>query len=155
MPSTDDKGADKGPADPPPEELRSIIIDIHNSVTTLNKKLTEFERRLGLLLLLTALPLGYLLVRAPGHQRPLLYYVQIGLMLAYLVASLVLDYVLKIEFRQVRWMVIVYVMLFFTGTGGMVDVASAAGSPWMASSVVLFLIMACLAFVQRAKTGML
>jgi hypothetical protein len=114
----------------------------------------EWEYWLGLALLLTALPLGYLLVRAPGHQRPPLYYIQIGLMLAYLAVQLVLDYVLQVEFRQVRWAVIAYVMLFFGGTGGMIGVASAAGKPWMALSVVLFLVMAVLAFVQRAVTGM-
>jgi hypothetical protein len=32
-------------------------------------------------------------------------------------------------------------------------VASAAGKPFTISSIVLFLIMAVLAFVQRAKTG--
>ena len=69
-------------------------------------------------------------------------------------AELLLDYVFKIEFRQVRWMVISYVTLFFAGTGGMIGVAAEAGRSWSVSSVVLFLIMAVLAVVQRAKTGM-
>jgi hypothetical protein len=114
----------------------------------------DLENWAGLALLLTALPLGYLLIRAPGYQRPALYYIQIGLMLAYLAVQLVVDYVLKIEFRQVRWAVIAYVMLFFGGAGGMIGVASAAGKGWMLASVVLFLVMAVLAFVQRAVTGM-
>ena len=108
----------------------------------------------GIAILLTALPLAYLLVRAPGHHRPSLYYVQIGLMLAFLAVELVLDYVLKVQFRQTQWAVVPYVMLFFAGTGGMIGVASAAGKGWTVSSSVLFLVMAVLAFVQRAKTGM-
>jgi hypothetical protein len=44
-----------------------------------------------------------------------------------------LDYILKVDFRSVSWMVISYVMLFFAGTGDLMGV---------------------LAFVQRAVTGM-
>ena len=36
-------------------------------------------------------------------------------LLAYLLVEFLLDYVLKIEFRQVRWRVICYVTLFFAG----------------------------------------
>ena len=112
------------------------------------------EHALGLFLIALAVPLLYLWTVASGHDRPPLYYVQLLLMLAYLVAELLLDYVLKIDFRSVRWMTIAYATLFFGGTGGMIGVASHAGKPWTASAVVLFLLMAALAFFQRAKTGM-
>ena len=39
-------------------------------------------------------------------------------MLAWLVVEALLDYILKIDFRQVRWMVISYVTLFFAAAGG-------------------------------------
>ncbi|MDH4138588.1 MAG: hypothetical protein OEW09_17980 [Anaerolineae bacterium] len=103
---------------------------------------------------LTALPLGYLLLKAQQLERPVLYYVQISLMLVFLLVELLLDYVLKIEFRQVRWMVIGYVTLFFAATGGMLGVAAYGGRIWTISAVILFLVMAVLAFVQRAVTGM-
>lgn len=109
---------------------------------------------LGMPLLLTAFPLGYLLIQAPIYKRPFLYYIQIGLMLAWLAVELILDYVFQIEFRQVRWAVILYVVLFFAGTGGMIGVATQAGKPWAILSIILFLIMAVLAFVQRARTGL-
>jgi hypothetical protein len=83
-----------------------------------------------------------------------LYYLQIGLMLAWLVVELLLDYVLKINFRAVRWMVIGYVTLFFAGSGGMLGVASLAGRGWIIPAGILFLVMAALAFIQRAVTGM-
>jgi len=108
----------------------------------------------GYPLLLTALPLGYLLLKAPQLGRPALYYVQIGLMLLFLVVELLLDYVLKIDFRDTRWMVISYVTLFFGAAGGMLGVAAYGGRIWTISAVVLFFIMAILAFVQRAITGM-
>ena len=71
-----------------------------------------------------------------------------------MLVELLLDYILKIDFRHIRWMVISYVILFFAGAGGLVGIASNAGKPWMIVSVVLFLIMAVLTFVQRAVTGM-
>ena len=108
----------------------------------------------GYPLMLTALPLAYLLVKAPQLQRPVLYYVQIGLMLGFLLVELLVDYSPKIEFRQVRWMVISYVMLFFAATGGMLGIARQGGRVWTITAVTLFLVMAVLAFVQREATGM-
>ena len=103
---------------------------------------------------LLAIPLIILLLKAPQLERPALYYLQIGCMLAWLVVEVLLDYILKIDFRNVRWMVISYVVLFFAGTGGMLGVARYAGRGWSISAIILFLIMAVLTFVQRAVTGM-
>lgn len=103
--------------------------------------------------LLLAIPLVYLLVSAPALKRPTLYYLQIGLMLAWLLVEALLDYILKFEFRQINWIVISYVVLFFAATGGMLGVAANAGRGWTIAAGILFLIMAILAFVQRAVTG--
>jgi hypothetical protein len=103
---------------------------------------------------LLAIPLIYLLAKAPQLDRPALYYIQIGCMLAWLVVEALLDYILKIDFRQVRWIVISYVVLFFAGAGGILGVAANAGRGWTITAVILFLIMAVLTFVQRAVTGM-
>ena len=112
-------------------------------------------RWLGLVQTLLALLLvGYLLLKAPALNRPFLYYLQVCLFLVFLLVELFLDYILKIDFRQVRWMVITYVTLFFAATGGMLGVAREAGRGWTLLAVILFLIMAVLAFVQRSVTGM-
>lgn len=103
---------------------------------------------------LLAIPLVYLLLKGPQLQRPALYYIQIGCMLAWLVVEALLDYILKIDFRNVSWMVISYVVLFFAGSGGMLGVAANAGRPWTILAIILFLIMAILTFVQRLITGM-
>ena len=100
-----------------------------------------------------AIPLVFLLVKAPELRRPALYYVQIGCTLAWLAVEALLDYILKVDFRNVRWMVIGYVVLFFAGTGGMLGVAANAGRGWSTLAIILFLIMAALTFVQRAMTG--
>jgi hypothetical protein len=95
-----------------------------------------------------------MLVTAPQYERPALYYLQISLMLGFLLLEALLDYVLMINFRQVRWMVIIYVTLFFASTGGMLGLAVNSGPVWKFAAVILFLIMAVLTFVQRAVTGM-
>ena len=113
-----------------------------------------YARLAGWVELLLGLPLAYLLITSTGLERPALYQVQVGLMLAWLIVELVLDYILQVPFREVQWAVIAYVMLFFAGTGGMLGVAAQAGRAWVIPSVILFLTMAALAFVQRAVTGL-
>ena len=103
---------------------------------------------------LAALPLVYLLVMAPRLERPALYMIQISLMLVFLLLELLLDYILAVEFRQAGWAVISYVTFFFAATGGMLGLAALAGRAWTIPAVILFFIMAVLAFVQRAVTGM-
>lgn len=100
------------------------------------------------------IPLVALLVLAPRLGRPWLYYLQVGLMLAFLVVEFVLDYALRLDFRGNLRAVIPYVMLFFAGTGGMIGVAALAGRGWTIAAGVLFLASAVLAFVQRFVTGM-
>ena len=129
------------------------IIIILIFISRLIKK-SQLEYGLGLILMLLGLPLIYLLAAAPFLKRAPLYYIQIILMLAFLIIETLLDYILKINFREVRWMVISYVMIFFGSTGGMIGVASHAGRGWTLSSIILFLIMASLAFIQRAITGL-
>jgi hypothetical protein len=114
----------------------------------------EYGYWIGYFEFLLAIPLIYLLWNAPQLQRPALYYIQIGCMLAWLIVEALLDYILKIDFRTTRWMVISYVVLFFAGSGGMLGVAANAGRTWTVPAIVLFLIMAILTFVQRAITGM-
>jgi len=113
----------------------------------------RIEYVLGLVLIAAIIPLAYLFVRAIGAGRSPLYFVQLGLMMGYLVVELILDYLLKVEFREIRWMVIAYVTLFFAATGGMIGVAGLAGKGWSIAAIVSFLIMATLAFVQRSITG--
>ena len=127
-----------------------------SSITTFSSRMIfkiSTGHWIGTPILLMIFPLIYLLVKAPGSDRPLIYYIQIGLMLVWLIILFLVDYVIRYDFRQTQWMVISYVMLYFAGAGGMIGVASLAGRGWTISSVILFLIAAILAFVQRAVTG--
>ncbi len=99
------------------------------------------------------LPLIYLIFTAASQSRPALYLVQTGLLLVFMVVEALLDYILHVDFREVRWAVISYVVLFFAATGGMLGVAANAGRIASFSAIALFLPMAALAFIQRAVTG--
>lgn len=112
------------------------------------------ERGLGIVFLCTGLPFFYLLLGAKRLHRPGLYYIQLGAILAFILLELNLDYMFQIDFRNVKWMTIMYVMFFFAGTGGLIGIASLAGKFWSYAAIVLFLLMTALAFWQRAKTGM-
>ena len=114
----------------------------------------QYGHWIGYFEFLLAIPLVFLLLKAPQLERPVLYYIQIGCMLAWLIVLALLDYILKIDFRNVRWMVISFVVLFFAGSGGMLGIATHAGREWSIAAIILFLIMAILTFVQRAITGM-
>ena len=114
----------------------------------------NYEYWFGYFEFLLAIPLIFLLLKAPQLHRPSLYYIQIACMLAWLVVEALLDYILKVDFRNIRWMVISYVVLFFAGSGGMLGVAANAGRGWTILAIILFLIIAVLTFVQRLITGM-
>lgn len=109
---------------------------------------------IGIPFLLMAFPLGFLLYRAPDVDRPHLYYLQVGLMLASIVVLFLLDYVFGIDWRDTQWAIVSFVVLYFAGMGGMIGVASQAGQIWTISAVVLFLTAAVMAFVQRGVTGL-
>jgi len=113
----------------------------------------QYGHWIGYFEFLLAIPMLFLLFKAPQLERPALYYIQIGCLLAWLIVEAFLDYILKIDFRHVRWIVISYVVLFFAGAGGMLGVAANAGRGWSISAIILFLIMAVLTFLQRAVTG--
>ena len=113
----------------------------------------KIEYWLGIILILSIVPLAYLFITAFGFKRHFLYFIQIGLMITYLVVELMLDYILKVDFRQNQRIVIPYVMLFFSGTGGMIGVASHAGKVWTIVTILSFLIMGIFTFVQRYITG--
>ena len=108
---------------------------------------------IGIPILLMAFPLVYLLIRAPAVNRRPLYYIQVGLMLAWLVVLFLIDYIFHYDFRQTQWMVISFVVFYCAGMGGMIGVAAEAGKGWTISAVILFLVAVVLAFVQRSVTG--
>mgnify|MGYP001331177694 CR=1 FL=1 len=55
----------------------------------------QYGHWIGYFEFLLAIPMIFLLLKAPQLERPALYYIQIGCMLAWLVAEALLDYILR------------------------------------------------------------
>ncbi len=108
----------------------------------------------GMVFMLMALPLIYLLLIANRLDRPTIYFIQLAVMIGFIILELLLDYLFKVDFRNIRWATITYVTFFFAGTGGMIGLAANTGKTWVIISVMLFFIMTALAFIQHAKTGL-
>jgi len=117
------------------------------------KNIPKIEYWIGILAILNIIPLGYLFIKSFKENRPIIYFIQIGLMISYLILELLLDYILQIDFRQNLKIVIPYIVLFFTATGGMLGVARLAGKGWMWAASISFLLMTVLSFFQRHVTG--
>jgi hypothetical protein len=114
----------------------------------------DVARWLGRASALALIPLAYLLITAFSTGRTVLYFIQVCLALAFLLAEFLIDHVYHIEFRNVRWATISYVTVFFAASGGMIGIASQAGHWYTAFTAINFLAMAVLAFIQRKRTGL-
>ena len=114
----------------------------------------EIGRWIGLFSTLALIPLVFLLAVGLKTDRRGIYFAWLGLMILFLLFELVVDHILRIDFRSQQWSVIAYVMFFFAANGGMIGVASQAGKTFAILTTIIFLIMAVLSFVQRAITGL-
>jgi len=115
---------------------------------------SEIGHWIGIIIQVSIIPLFYLLYSARSLNRTKIYYIWIGLMIAFIIVEFLLDWYPKIDFRNNLMIVVPYVMLFFGATGGMIGVASLAGKRWTVITTISFLIMLVLAFVQRQITGL-
>jgi len=113
----------------------------------------EIERWVGFASSLIIIPLVYLFIVGRGTGRHKIYFVWLALMVLFALFELVVDQILRIDLRSAQWTVVPYVMFFFAATGGMIGVASQAGKAWAITTVIIFLIMAIMSFVQRGITG--
>jgi hypothetical protein len=114
----------------------------------------EIGRWVGFASSLIIVPLVYLFVVGLGTGRRKIYFVWLALMVLFALFELVVDQILRIGLRSAQWTVVPYVMFFFAATGGMIGVASQAGKSWAITTVIVFFIMAILAFIQRGITGL-
>ena len=114
----------------------------------------EIGHWIGIIIQFSIIPLFYFLYSAKSLNRARIYYIQVLLMIAFILVEFLVDWYPKIEFRNNLQIVIPYVMLFFGATGGMIGVAHLAGKKWTVATVISFLVMFVLAFVQRKVTGM-
>jgi hypothetical protein len=92
-------------------------------------------------------------INASEINSSFLYFLQLGLMICFILAELTLDYILKLDFRQNRSILIPYVMLFYASFGGMIGIASQSGKYWTIVTIITFLLMVGISLLMHFKTG--
>ena len=116
--------------------------------------LLEISRWIGFTSSLVIFPLLCLFIVGLRTSRRKIYFAWLALMILFVLFELIIDQILRVDLRSQQSSVIPYVMFFFAATGGMIGVASQAGKTWAITTVIIFLIMATLAFLQRGITGL-
>ena len=116
--------------------------------------LLEISRWIGFTSSLVIFPLLYLFIVGLRTSRRKIYFAWLALMILFVLFELIIDQILRVDLRSQLSSVIPYVMFFFAATGGMIGVASQAGKTWAITTVIIFLIMAVMSFVQRGITGL-
>ena len=138
--------------------VSAIVANVNNALLILLfvariNKMPKIEYWIGIIFILSIIPLTYLFVTALESKPPFIYFIQLGFMMTFLIVELLLDYIFKVDFRHTQRLVIPYVILFFAGTGGMIGVASHAGKFWTIVTIITFLGMAVSSFIMHAMTG--
>ena len=136
--------------------LGAIIANVNNvlMISIFISRIYNYQRIeyfLGIVFMV--IPLMWMFVKAVEMSQPFIHMLQLGLMICFIIVELILDYILKLEFRQNQSIVIPYVTLFYASFGGMIGIASPSGKHWMLITIITFLIMVALSFVMHFKTG--
>lgn len=138
--------------------LGSLIANLNNIVLIFLflariYKYPRIEYWLGIVFMLSIVPITYMLVSAMQSDRTVLYYVQLSLMIIFIVLEFFWDYLLKLDFRQNKNYVIPFLTLFYGSLGGMIGIASHSGRGWTIITVITFLMMTAVSLIMHKKTN--
>jgi hypothetical protein len=116
-------------------------------------KYPRIEYWLGIFFISSIIPLIIMFANAFEAKREMLYFIQLILMISFIILELLLDYVFKIDFRHNQNILIPYVTLFYASFGGMIGIVSHSGKQWTIITVVTFLVMTTLSLFMHFKTN--
>jgi len=116
-------------------------------------KYPKIEYWLGVIFMLSIVPLTYMLIKAIESKRAIIYFVQLSLMIGFIFVEFLLDYLLKLNFRQNQNYVIPFLILFYASLGGMIGIASHSGKQWTVITVITFLLMVTVSLIMHFKTN--
>jgi len=138
--------------------LGSVVANINNILLTFLflariYKYPKIEYWLGIVFMLSIVPITYMLIKAIESKRAILYFVQLSLMIIFIVVEFLLDYLLKLDFRQNQNYVIPFLILFYASFGGMIGIASHSGKQWIVITVITFLLMTTVSLIMHFKTN--
>jgi len=138
--------------------LGAIVANINNLILYgifLSRiyKNPKIEYWLGVIFLLSIVPLVVMFILSFETKREWLYFIHLLLMISFILLEFLLDYFFKIDFRHNQNIVIPYLVLFYASLGGMIGIASHAGKQWTTITVVTFLSMTALSLIMHFKTA--
>ncbi len=109
-------------------------------------------RTLGLLWLALALPLSVVFVRYLTARRDLWIIVCLGLVLLYMAVEWLLDYVLKIAFREKLSLHVPYIILEYIALFGLIGISISIDRGWgWAVAVTFWIAMASLIYLYAGR----
>lgn len=109
---------------------------------------TRWVRTFGLIVIGLAIPFVLILFRSIQREKGFLVYLSLSMVLLYQVVELLLDYVLKLDFRS-KWITHVpYILLEYAAFFGLIYVASTLSQTalWIVS-LTFWIVMACLIYL--------
>lgn len=138
--------------------LGSVIANINNILLIFLFliricKYPKIEYWLGVVFMLSIVPLTYMFIKAIEYKRAIIYFIQLSLMIGFIVVEFLLDYLLKLDFRQNQNYVIPFLILFYASLGGMIGIASHSGKQWTVITVITFLLMTIISLIMHFKTN--
>ncbi len=110
---------------------------------------TLFEYYLGLIQVSLLLIIAIMFFNHNLNNYDVLFYIQIIVFVIWLVFEFILDYILKIDFRNKPVLLIPYVILFFAACGSVIGFLSRINKKSAIIGVILFFITFILAFFQH------
>jgi hypothetical protein len=138
--------------------LGSVIANINNILMIFLflariYKYPKIEYWLGVVFMLSIVPITFMLIKARESNRAILYFIQLSLIIVFIVVEFVWDYLLKLDFRQNQNYVIPFLILFYSSFGGMIGISSHSGKQWTVITVITFLLMTTVSLIMHFKTN--
>jgi hypothetical protein len=112
----------------------------------------DLMRKLGYIVLAMAVPVSITLADFWMAGRPLKTLLYLGAILVYLLLELVLDHILKIEFRKKPAIHIPYIIVFYIACFSFIGVSFSLSNVWgYAVSVSFWILLASLIYLMSGK----
>ena len=126
-----------------------LIIGIY---ITSKQERVKLRTLLGKITIGLGIPLSVVFVSYVSSGKPLRTLLYFALILLYLVVELVLDFILKIEFREKPILHVPYIILFYAASFGFIAISFSIDTNWgYAVSVTFWGVLASLIYLLRGR----
>lgn len=112
----------------------------------------DLVRKLGIVVIALAIPVAFTLVSCLLAGEPLRILLYLAAILVYILLELVLDFILKIEFRKKPAIHIPYIIIFYIACFGFIGVSFSIDNTWgYVVSVSFWIMLASLIYLMKGR----